>query len=174
MTRERLRQFANVWNIQDNSTYLYRDSGICLASVWIYSFANVLNIQDTSSYLSKRLWLTFSLLVRNLSMFAIMCLLTFLKVVSWYLLNLVFIGQKKRNQFYGLTLAMTSLNSRVMPAFMMRGFLQIALAILSSTRRPSASWCYLGYKSFLTLGWFQHLVLSIVTDSFHWCHNWAG
>merc|ERR1712192_257032 len=63
---------------------------------------------------------SFSLLVRNLSMFAIMCL---------------------------LTLAMTSLNSRVMPAFMMRGFLQIALAILSSTRRPSASWVWAAQRS---------------------------
>ena len=39
-----------------------------------------------------------------------------------------------------LTLVITSLNSRVIPAFMMRGFLQIAFAILSSTRRPIASW----------------------------------
>ena len=47
--RGRLRQFANVWNIQDNST----------------------------AYLYPRCWLTFSLFVRSLSMFAIMCLLTF-------------------------------------------------------------------------------------------------
>ena len=71
---------------------------------------------------------TFSLFVRSLSMFAIMCLLTWCQVVS-----LPIVIPK-------LTLVITSLNSRVMPAFMMRGFLQIAFAILSSTRRPIASW----------------------------------
>merc|ERR1711962_261866 len=58
---------------------------------------------------------SFSLLVRILSILEIIC---------W------------------LTLLTTSWNSRLMPAFMSLGFLQMAFAILSSTLRPRACWAW--------------------------------